>query len=261
LILKKTVTTVLLLGYLGFAAPYPCRAEPIIQITTGEYPPWSSSHLKHEGLVNHVITEAFEREGYRATFVYFPWKRAYTAALKGDPFFVTSFWFQSEERAKHFYYSDPVMVEKTVFFHLKSKPIKKWSSLDDLKGYRIGATRGYTYTKEFWEAHQSGRLNIEMANSDELNFKKLLKERIDFFPTGLAAGLGILEEQFTPAMKKRVTYHPKPLLLGTGHLLVNKKHKDSKRIVQALNRGLSKLRQEGLIDAFMDDLLKGKYRN
>ena len=55
--------------------------------------------------------------------------------------------------------------------------------LDDLKDYKFGATRGYTYTKEFWQAIESKRLKVDVTDNDMQNFKNFsLAELILFHP-------------------------------------------------------------------------------
>ena len=234
-------------------------AEKTINITTGEYAPWTSENLKHLGFSSHVISEAFKLEGYKVNFTLYPWKRVYEAAKSGDRFQASSWWYFSEERATEFYYSEPLLVDSTVFFHLKDSVMPDWKSLHDLKGKRIGATAGYTYTPEFWEAAKSGSLDIEEASTDELNFKKLLKGRIDMFPTSDLVGQKLLKERFRTAEAESVTFHPNPLLSSPGHLLFSKKLPNGNELVSLFNRGLVKLRESGRYDQFWADLIAGKY--
>ena len=234
-------------------------AEKTINITTGEWAPWTSKSMKHEGFTSHVISEAFKLEGYQVNFTFYPWKRVYEAAKSGDRFQASSWWYTSEERATEFYYSEPLLIDSMVFFHLKDNAVHDWSSLDELKDKRIGATAGYTYTPEFWDAAKSGSLDIEEASSDELNFKKLLKGRIDIFPTSTIVGQKILIEQFGPGEAEKVTYHPQPLMSSPGHLLFSRKLGNGQELVETFNRGLAKLRDSGQYDQFWADLNAGNY--
>lgn len=234
-------------------------AAETIEITTGEYAPWVSKSLKHGGFSNQVITEAFKLEGYDVNFTFYPWKRVYEAAKDGRRFQASSWWFFSEERASEFHYSEPLLVDSTVFFYLKDKPLSDWSNLDDLKGWRIGATAGYTYTPEFWDAAKSKRLNIQEASSDELNFKKLLKKRVDLFTTSDLVGQKLLKEKFSPAEAAKVAFHPKPLFAAPGHLLFSRKLENGEELVAVFNRGLKKLRESGRYDELWQDLIAGRY--
>ena len=115
-------------------------AEKTINITTGEYAPWTSAALNHNGFTSHIISEAFKLEGYEVEFTFYPWKRAFDSARSGEQFHATSYWYPSEERAKDFHYSDPIQVDATVFFYMKDKPPPDWETLDDLRRYTLFQT-------------------------------------------------------------------------------------------------------------------------
>jgi len=234
-------------------------AGETVTIATGEYPPFASKNLKHQGFTSQVVKEAFARSGYVVQFKFVPWKRALetTKKLKYD---ATSFWFIDEEKQKVFQYSDPIYDEKTAFFHLRTTILPDWKKLSDLSKYQFGATRGYSYSKEFWQAGKDGILKIEEASSDKTNFKKLLKSRIDIFPSGIVVGYGILNSSFDNSMVSKITYHPRILRSSTTHVLFPKKSPKTKKLVKAFNNGLLKLRAEGLYDKYEDDLMAGRYK-
>ncbi|MGI0119994.1 substrate-binding periplasmic protein [Zooshikella sp. RANM57] len=235
-------------------------AETTVLIATGEYQPWASESLKHKGFVSHVIDEAFKRAGdYKVEFKFLPWKRAYESAKKGD-YHATSFWFHSADREHDFIYSTPVMSEKTVFFHLKTNPLKAWHKLTDLSDRTIGATIGYTYTKEFWDLAKSGKLQVQTASADDKNFKKLFASRIDLFPMGTVAGFGLLAEKFDQSVVHLIDFNPKPLVEAKGHLLFSRKHTGSEQLVKDFNKGIKQLQSEGLLDKWREDLLVGAYK-
>ncbi|KPA11666.1 amino acid ABC transporter periplasmic protein [Candidatus Magnetomorum sp. HK-1] len=179
-----------------------------------------------------------------------------TKKLKYD---ASSFWFITEDKQKVFHYSDSLNTEKTVFFHLKTTKIPDWKTMQDLSKFRIGATRGYSYSKEFWQAGKNGIINIEEASSDETNFKKLLKERIDIFPSGIVVGYGTLNKLFDRTRVDMLTYNPQVLRESTSHLIFPKNSPKSLKYLEAFNKGLDKLKTEGLYQKFYDDLLAGRY--
>ena len=150
-------------------------------------------------------------------------------------------------------------MEKLVLFHLKSNPIKDWKTLGDLKNYKFGATRGYTYTQEFWAAFDSKQLTVDVTDNDIQNFKKLFAGRIDIFPSGLVSGYRILHKEFESGKIELLTYHRKPLSHTTGHLAFTRSRQDSGNLLQVFNHGLAKLKSEGLYNQFRDDLMEGKY--
>jgi polar amino acid transport system substrate-binding protein len=233
-------------------------AEQTVTIATLEYFPWTGKNLKYNGFVNHVITEAFRRGGYTVKYTYLPWKRG-VSETKNGAYSALSYVYFSKDREKEFYLSDPITAEKIVFFHLKSNPIKDWNTLDDLKKYKFGATRGYTYTSAFWKAAESKRLKVDLADNDRQNFKKLLVGRIDIFPSSLVNGYSILKKEFDPGKAQLLTYHLKPLSSTTGHLAFTKNRQDSEKLLRVFNDRLAQLKKEGLYDQYRDDLLEGKY--
>ena len=256
------IVLIVVLSIIGFVGSifivYSASAEEIITIASLEYAPWTGKNLKSNGFVNHLITEAFQREGYTVKYTYLPWKRGVTETKRGE-YSALSYVYWSKDRENEFYLSDPVSEEKIVFFHLKSNPINDWVALEDLKNYKIGATRGYTYTKEFWDAAKTKRITVDLANSDLQNFKKLLSGRIDIFPSGLVNGNSILQKEFDASKSALLLYHSKPLSKTTGHLAFTRSRRDSENLRRIFNQGLVKLKKEGLFDKFREDLLAGKY--
>jgi len=247
------------IGFVG-SSLFVCSASAAetITIATLEYHPWTGKNLKFNGFVNHVITEAFQRKGYSVEFSYLPWKRGVIETKNGE-YSALSYVYWSKDREQEFYLSDPISEEKIVLFHLKSNPIKDWQTLDDLKNYKFGATRGYTYTKEFWQAAESKRIHVDITDSDKQNFQKLFVGRIDIFPSGLVNGYSFLQKEFDASKSHLISYHPKPLSQTTGHLAFTRSRKSSENLRLIFNQGLAELKQEGLYNLFVVDLLAGKY--
>jgi polar amino acid transport system substrate-binding protein len=231
----------------------------IVRIASGEYPPWTSQKLKYGGFTNHIIIEAFALEGYKVEVTFYPWKRAYETAKKGEKFQATSYWYPSEQRTEDFIYSDPLQEDAIVFFHLKTNPLTSWSTLADLKGKTIAAHEGFTYTDEFWAASKAGDLDVEVAISDELNFRKLLKGRVDLYPSDPLTGKRVLLEKFGLEAMKSVTYHPRPLTAVTGHLLFSKRADNIEKLVVVFNRGLATLRSSGRYALLQSEWMAGQY--
>lgn len=247
------LTWLVLSAGVGQAAP----EGTTLKISTGVFSPWADENARHKGFVSRVIEEAFRRRGYQVEFFFWPWKRALVAARNGKVD-ATSFWYKSEEKQKQFYYSEPISEHKEVFFYLKNRTLPEWHSLEDLSGLEIGATRGYTYTDEFWRLKQAGKLTVYEANSDELNFKKLLAGRIVLFPAAELVGWRVLK-QLDPAASDKVTTLEKPLAKQYGHLLFAKESPQSKALVTEFNAGLKTMKEDGTLESYRKDLRKGIY--
>jgi len=228
-------------------------------VTTGEWAPWAGEKIKNKGFVCHILTEIFDRQGYNVEFRFYPWKRAETALIQGKAH-ASAFWYHSEERAKKVHYSDPFTEEKIVFFYRKDNPIKDWATLSDLKGYKIGVSRGNTYTDEFWDLNKKGVLNFDVANNDLTNIKKLARGRIDVFPGSLVMVTELMRKELKAEDLAKITYHEKPLSISTGHIIFPKVRDDSQKIMAAFNAGLKKIRADGRYDKYLNDMINGEYK-
>ena len=102
-------------------------------------------------------------------------------------------------------------------------------------------------------------IKAQVTNTDQQNFAKLLKGRIDIFPSGLVNGYSVLQKEFDASESHLISFHPKPLSKTTGHLAFTRSRKNSENLLRIFNQGLAKLKKEGLYNKLMYDLLAGKY--
>ena len=231
-------------------------AQNSIKLSNGEWEPYLSENLKHYGVASHIVTQAFQNAGIQVDYVFLPWKRAYEDAKAGKVH-GSLIWSYVEERTQDFYYSDTVIISESVFFHLKSKNFE-WSSAGDLKKYKIGGTIGYKY--KFQEEPGGDALVLDEASSDELNFKKLLNNRIDAFPVSKDVGYAMITSNFLPREVKQFTHHSKPYDQTKFFLLLSRAVPENEQIVKKFNEGLAKLKSSGKYDKYLLDSNKGRYK-
>ncbi|RMF16650.1 MAG: amino acid ABC transporter substrate-binding protein [Gammaproteobacteria bacterium] len=239
---------------LALSTQLPARGAEVIRLTNGEWPPYQSPELPHYGAASWLAQRAFEIEGYQVEYSFFPWNRAYYMAQTGQ-YDGSLIWSYSEERAKHFIYSDPFLYTNTVFFFNREKPID-WDRWEDLQGLIIGATSGYHYGTAFDEAERKGIFTVDRVSSDELNLKKLIAGRIDAFPLSLDVGRYMLRTQFNDIERGRLDWHPKPLRKTAYHLIISRKSPRAQELVDAFNRGVAKLKASGEYERIMQSVLE-----
>jgi len=249
-VLTVVFITSLLMGIMVYGA------ELEISVATGDWAPFMSKKLKNYGFVTHIVTEAFSMEGVKVNYHFCPWPRAMSFTKLGRTI-ASSAWYMTEERAKDFYFSDPLFLEQQVFFHLKETPFD-WKNMTDLKGKRIGAMIGYFYGEEFKKAEDSKQMTVDRISSDELNFKKLLAGRVNLIVTSLFVGKNILRNKFSTNLASKITYHPQSVNDGPLHLIFCKNAKGLKWKA-IFNRGLAKLKSIGKLDQIYNNALKGDY--
>lgn len=215
----------------------------IIRITNGEWMPFMSKEVRNYGFVSEIVSEAFLHEGIEVEYGFYPWIRSLELARIGQ-WDGTIGWAKTEEREKDFYFSDePIWTATAVFFYLASTEFE-WEKMEDLKEYRIGASSGYSYGKEFDSFAEENKDLIEYTAEDINNFKKLLAGRIDVFPMDIDVGLYIVNKYFRND-SKFIRTHLKILDKRPQYLLLSKKNPDNAIFIERFNRGLKKLKENG----------------
>jgi len=223
----------------------------VIKLTTGEWPPFTSKGIIHNGLAIQIVTEAFALEGIKAEYGFFPWKRAYKLADRGGEWEGSAVWFKTTEREKSFYYSsEPVIIDKTVFFHRKDLDFK-WKTIDDLKSYKIGAAIGYYYGSRFKAAEEDGLINVLRARNDEHNIKMLLRERVDLYVSNIQVGYYLISKQ-KKENSLMLTNNPRTLHEMGVYLIISKTVPDGKELMDKFDKGLKKLKETGRYDQILD---------
>ncbi|MDE1462493.1 substrate-binding periplasmic protein [Spartinivicinus poritis] len=231
--------------------------EEIIRIASGEWPPFLSQHYNEYGAGSHIVTEAFALEGIKVAYIFYPWKRSMETARDGNVD-ATLLWSKNEERAKHFLFSDPVLTLRHVFFHRKDLQFD-WRDIDDLKQYKIGVTRGYFYGEQIQEAIENSLIDTEVGNTDIINFKKLIANRIQLFIVEPEVGYELLAKNFSESDRKLLTNHHRAIQERQWHLLISNKVSQAEEWLERFNKGLAKLKSQGTIDKIMEDVIMGQY--
>lgn len=192
--MKKSIMTTLCFVSILFMIGSTCPAEQL-SIATSEWPPYEySENGKPVGFATEIIEKVLPKMGYEAKIEFMPWKRATELAKSGeaDALFSAS---HSAERAEYLFYPEtPLHPSEYVFFVRKADVGKlKFDTFDDLKPYKVGVTRGYSYSDELLKKLEEFK-NSEEGNTDEMNLEKLDGGRIDYFPSDLLVGLTLVKK-------------------------------------------------------------------
>lgn len=242
---------------------HPLFAKESIRITNGEWPPYLSHSLPHQGFVSHVVTEAFNAVDIEVEYGFFPWKRALKYAKQGygvnkeDIWHASVVWVYTPERAEDFLYSDVVVLDDEVLFYLKSAPVV-WESVDDLKDKIIGAT-AHTVYPLFEAAQEKGLLHIQRAGNYDTLYKRLILQRIDAVPQVRHVGSYFLRTTLTQKERDLITFYPTIIDTRKYHLIFSKAHPENERLLFLFNQGLQKIKASGKYDAMMESLERGHY--
>jgi polar amino acid transport system substrate-binding protein len=241
-------------------------AKNSIKLAAGDWAPFlKKKGLAHQGVGAHIVTSAFDKVGVKVKFKFMPWAKGMTEAKKGKKVDGAILWLKKTEREAIFEYSKRVMAETNVFFHLKSKPFKCVSTSNGLLGddcmkdiagkkLKVGGILKFSYSDAFDKAvgkagdHDDTSKAIIKSFKRErksiLNFKKLLKGKIDIYPQEINVGYYELNNELKGKASK-VTHFKVPLQENPSYLIMPKKNSYSKGLVEKFNKGLQALKDSG----------------
>jgi polar amino acid transport system substrate-binding protein len=228
-----------------------------VRLTLMENSPVMSEHVPAYGLYPRIVKAAFKKQNIHVDYQFLPPARAFESAKRGVETDGTVGWAFSEERYRSFQYSAPIFEGPLVFFHLKSFPFD-WSTIDDLKDISIGCTDKNYYGPAFHEALDTGKLTIDISPHDDIQFDKLLNNRIQLFPFNLYYGKDLIKRRYGKETADRFTYHPLPLKTSVYHVLFSRAHPEHENLVRQFNRGLQLLKESGEYNQLLDEVLNAQ---
>lgn len=224
----------------------------LIRLTNGEWPPYLSQQLPHGGPSSQVVEEAFKLQGIDVEWHWFPWQRSYNLAKSGE-FDGSVIWSDNEERRRAFIYSDPVLTERRLLFHLKGLNTD-WEQIEDLKDYVFGGTIGYQYSQEFQNAEAAGIIRVDRTKEEWHNLKLLLEKRIDIFVVTEKVGHALIERWLSKEQADQITHSSKPLDTQQWSVLISNNSPHQDYYVKQFNRGLKKLKDSGQYHKIMQSV-------
>jgi polar amino acid transport system substrate-binding protein len=105
---------------LCMAAPL-CVAAQVVDLATGEYPPFVGQKEPEQGVLSAIVAAALETQGLTAKLTFLPWKRASAETLQGN-FAATFPYTKNQERMNAFYFSRSLYTDTIRMFALASTP-------------------------------------------------------------------------------------------------------------------------------------------
>jgi polar amino acid transport system substrate-binding protein len=252
-----TIVLMLLMGSLVLTA---CAAQPVptatplpptatvpptqeaaaasdeILLVTGEFPPLTSESLENGGLSVEIVRMVFAEMGRPVRFEFYPWERAEAMVASGEAWGAFPY-VPTEERRTRYLVSDPISYGRTMLFYYGDRLAgTEYTELSDLQPFRMGVSLGYWYITPFQEAG----LNLDEANDDVANLRKLQAGRIDLVPVYEVIGRWLIQNNF-PDDTSAFNVLEKPLSVDADTVIVSRDYADSETILQEFNAALAVL--------------------
>jgi polar amino acid transport system substrate-binding protein len=251
----KTIKLMIIIFLLSVSSSVFAGEE--IKITIGEWSPFISEELPHYGIVPHLISDIFNEAGVKVEYGFFPWARS-SYLVKVGEWHASAIWGITEERKKHFNFSDVVYTGETVLFYHKDHPIVWTGNLEDLKGLRIGLILGAAKSNILKEAEKKGFITYDIGGDEVMTFLKLLEKRFHAIDKNKAVGLHAIQTRLSSEQRTKIGY-TKPHELWDYHLIFSKKLKENEKFLEIFNKGLYKMKKNGRFDEMWKAFYRGEY--
>lgn len=250
---------VFMLGAWGMLAGQSLHAESkpqdpaakVIRLATLEWPPYVGQGLKQQGYVHEVVVTALARAGYDVQTKFVPWARALREASLGevDGVFPT---YYTSDRAQLFVFSEPFAGGPVGLYKRIDTPAaytvdprsNQIAALHGLREFSVGVVRGFANPPAIDSADF---LKKEAGKSDLINLRRLYHKRVDLIVIDKFVADYLLENSLKE-FRGELEFIQPPLEVKYFHLAFSKKDPAHWEKVDAFNRGLAQIIEDGTLD-------------
>ena len=223
---------------LGLMLSFSVSAKQL-KLVASAWPPYVDENLPGKGLAMDLVSTALTRAGYTPSITIETWPRALEGTQIGIYDIIAGAWY-SDERARHFTFSEPFYINEIKFIKQKARGIV-FNNLKDLDHLRVGIVAEYAYGDEFERATNF----IKVPRNHVIqNLLKLVAGQIDLT---LDDELAVRHElqQYMPSHIKDLEFLPKPLDRKGLHIAISRKHPDHKKIATEFDKAIAQMKADG----------------
>ncbi|NIR50951.1 transporter substrate-binding domain-containing protein [candidate division KSB1 bacterium] len=235
------------------------HSQPLesIDIVTGEWSPYVTQRIDGFGVMTKIVTAVLNDMELKPEYTFLHFYKGYELVKEGS-IRGTFPYFKTEPREREMFFSDSLFAVRYVFFYQKDrfKDISKIKRLADLAGYKVAIIKGYSYGKKI-DAALANMRGVSAYN--EINaFRMLQKGEIDLLPASEKVGQDLIRRYFGDAPYE---FGIIPDLYSEEYVyfIVSKSESRNKRFIEAFNRSLRKIRQNGvyndIVNSYYDQAL------
>ena len=140
-----------------------------------------------------------------------------------------------------------------MFFFKRKDNDFDWVDFDSFpKDQLVGRTHTYSYGQHFDAAVADGKITVDDAPNDILNFRKLIRGRIDAFAISELVGYDMLRQQFPGGQVAALEAHPIEISTAPLHLIAAKGSTRAAALIEQFNQGTALLESSGELDQILD---------
>jgi len=230
--------------------------QPIL-LATGEWAPYSSQNSEQFGIASAIVNSVFQQLGYQPELRFMAWEPAEASARQNqtnDGVRATFPYGANAERARDFYYSDPLLeIEMSLYYNrIRFPQGDALSRMEQLGDFRVLPIQGYRYPADL-ASHSHPSASAATTNVDA--FRQLVNSaQPSLVVEATRVGSELLDGPLAPCRdwigRAPLTF-PSPI-----HLIASKRNPHNYRLIRDFNRALAQLKQQGAIAAIAQRVLK-----
>lgn len=242
-------TIILLIALLCIATSV--YADESIQLMTEEFPPYQFYEGEGEnrvitGISIEIIKALQKKIGNSDPIKMYPWSRGLKllAKHKNSALFST---VRTPERESKYKWVGPLAKLEMVFFKRAGSDLGVHSIEDAKKIRKIGVTKNVA-GHEMMLNMGFTNLDVLQSGSDDKNMKRLIKGRVDAWPTSYYAGIYVARKNGVLDQVEVI----KEISLMSGHLYIAFNKETDDQIIHQWQSALDLLNSDGVIDEIMN---------
>lgn len=221
------------------------QAEPLT-FATGEYVPYAGENIPNQGISSMVVRAVFKELKQDIHLEFMPWKRVMMVVENGtvDGSFP---WNANNERLKKNYFSMPIHQYRIFSFTKKGS---EYNTAKSLTGKTICIPDGWDMAP-FNPLIKKVKMKVASPATIESCFGMLALGRVDIIFMNELVGKYVEDKLF--GKSSPLVASEKDYLHGTSdlHFMVSKKSPNGKKLISDFNRGLEKIKANGVYDAIV----------
>ena len=155
--------------------------------------------------------------------------------------------YYNESRNEDFYFSDLIYQSREVFISKRGIRIN-YTSLNQLKSYKIGVIRGYSYTSELLKLgfdtveYVDHATTLKLLDSERVDLVIIERNHLEYL---------LSHEDDLKSMQDNFAVLDPPYDNLELHCIISRKREDGAEIIMRFNKGLEEMKADGTYNAIL----------
>ena len=219
--------------------PAQLKAETL-RVVYDEWPPYTGSAVPEKGFSTDLLLTALKKLGYEVKLTQTTAEESEKGLINGEYDLHPANW-KTARRLQFFDYSEPYLSNQLVIIS-STRRFKGFQDLTELRGVRVGLSKGYGYPDIITQAAKDFKLVETLDAKDSL--QKLMDSKIDAYigDANVARYLMVAELNAGPG---QCLYSPRVIEDRPLHFVCSKKYARHAELISALNAELIRMKSNG----------------